>query len=99
VTAERQVSQKTLNRGIYKTETKMRVPLLQNAPQNSKGNKYSPIILKQGVCHTVALPFTLKKVSEGRRSSMEIQIFHHAKIYLQKNPLKDTKILQAIVTL
>jgi hypothetical protein len=31
---------------------------------------------------------------------MEIQIFHHAKIYnLQKNPLKETKILRDIRTL
>jgi len=35
---------------------------------------------KQGVCHIVALPFTLKKVSKGERRIMEIQIFHHAKI-------------------
>jgi hypothetical protein len=31
---------------------------------------------------------------------MQTQIFHHAKIYnLQKNPLKETKILQDIITL
>jgi hypothetical protein len=32
---------------------------------------------------------------------METQIFHHAKniINLQKNPLKETKILQDIITL
>jgi hypothetical protein len=32
---------------------------------------------------------------------METQIFHHAKIYLtlKKNPLNETKILQAIITL
>jgi hypothetical protein len=32
---------------------------------------------------------------------METQIFHHAKIYinLQENPLKETKILQDIITL
>jgi hypothetical protein len=27
----------------------------------------------------MALPFTLKKVSKGKRRIMEIQIFHHAK--------------------
>jgi hypothetical protein len=41
------------------------------------------------------LAIYIKKVSEGKRSIMEI----HAKIYLQKNPLKDTKILQDIITL
>jgi hypothetical protein len=45
------------------------------------------------------LAIYILKVSEGKRSIMEIQIFHHAKIYLQKNPLKDTKILQDIITL
>jgi hypothetical protein len=31
---------------------------------------------------------------------MEIQIFHHAKIYYsKKNPLKETKILEDIITL
>jgi hypothetical protein len=34
---------------------------------------------KQGVCHTVALPFTLK-ISQGKRRILEIQIFHYAKI-------------------
>jgi hypothetical protein len=28
---------------------------------------------------------------------METQIFHHAKIYSSKNPLKETKILQDII--
>jgi hypothetical protein len=30
---------------------------------------------------------------------MKNQIFHHAKIYSSKNPLKETKILQDIITL
>ncbi len=30
---------------------------------------------------------------------MEIQVFHHAKIESSKNPLKETKILQDIITL
>jgi hypothetical protein len=30
---------------------------------------------------------------------METQIFHHAKIQSSKNPLKETKILQDIITL
>jgi hypothetical protein len=34
----------------------------------------------KGVCHIVALPFTLKKVSYGKRRIMETQIVHHAKI-------------------
>jgi hypothetical protein len=30
---------------------------------------------------------------------MKIQMFHHVKYNLQKNPLKETKILQDIITL
>jgi hypothetical protein len=30
---------------------------------------------------------------------MEIQIFHHTKIQSSKNPVKETKILQDIITL
>jgi hypothetical protein len=30
---------------------------------------------------------------------METQIFHHAEIQSSKNPLKETKILQDIITL
>ncbi len=37
-------------------------------------------INKQGVCHTAALPFTLKSILRQKESLMETQIFHHAKI-------------------
>jgi hypothetical protein len=56
--------------------------------------------MEQGVYHTVALPFTLKMYLKGKgRRIMETQIFHHAKIYSSKNPLKETQILQDIITL
>ncbi len=32
----------------------------------------------QGVCHTMALPFTLKKYLKAKRRIMQTQIFHHA---------------------
>jgi hypothetical protein len=35
---------------------------------------------EQWVCHTMALSFTLKSISEGKRRIMVIQIFHHEKI-------------------
>jgi hypothetical protein len=35
---------------------------------------------KQGVCHTVALPFNIKILCEGKRIIMETKILHHAKI-------------------
>jgi len=37
--------------------------------------------LQQGVCHIVALPFTLKSILMQKKRIMESQIFHHAKIY------------------
>jgi hypothetical protein len=39
------------------------------------------------------------KETLGNRRIMEPQIFHHVKIYeSSKNPLKETKILQDIIT-
>jgi hypothetical protein len=40
-------------------------------------------LVNKGVCHTVALPFTLKSKylkAKKERRIMETQIFHHAKI-------------------
>jgi hypothetical protein len=35
---------------------------------------------EQGVCHTVALPFTLRTIKKKcKRRNMKTQIFHHAK--------------------
>jgi hypothetical protein len=48
----------------------------------------------------VALPIYIKKYLKAKEKFMETQIFHHAKnIIFQKNPLKETKILQDIITL
>jgi hypothetical protein len=72
------------------------IPLLSLAycAKTETGNQ-----TKQGVFHTVALRFTLKKFLNVKRRIMETQIFHHAKIYFSKNPLKETKILQDVITL
>jgi hypothetical protein len=45
--------------------------------------------------HTVALPFYIKKYLKAKEELWKLhQIFHQAKVYnLQKNPLKETKIL------
>jgi hypothetical protein len=42
--------------------------------EHKKGGK------NKGVCHTVALPFTLKSYLKAKRRIIEPQIFHHAKI-------------------
>jgi hypothetical protein len=62
----------------------------------------SPNIPKQGVCHIMALPFTLKSIvlMQKKKNYGNSNIFHHAKMYnLQKNRLQETKILQDIITL
>jgi len=59
-------------------------------------------LIKQGVCHTLALalPFTLlnsilmQKKNYGNSKHFTMQMHN-----LQKNPLKETKILQDIITL
>jgi hypothetical protein len=52
-----------------------------------------------GVTHC-GLAIYIKKYLKAKKKIMKIQIFHHAKKYnLQKNPLKETKILQDIITL
>ncbi len=60
------------------------------------------VIKTKGLCHIVALPFTLKKkryyLLRQKRRIMETQIFHHAKVYnlqkiLKKKP-KSFKLLE-----
>ncbi len=53
----------------------------------------------RGLSHS-DLAINIKKVSEDKRRIMETQIFGHAKkCNLQKNPLKESKILQDMITL
>jgi hypothetical protein len=52
----------------------MRIPFLQNAPQNNKGKKktlsnmLSNYTKTRGVCHIVALPFTLKSTLRQKKN-------------------------------
>jgi hypothetical protein len=55
---------------------------------------------QKGVCHTVALPFTLKSILRQKNNYGKFKYFTMQKYNLQKkNPLKETKILQDITTL
>ncbi len=64
---------------------------LPKAPHQPKG--------KQGVCHTVALPFTLKsKYLKAKEELWKLEYFTMQKYNLQNNPLNETKILQHIIT-
>ncbi len=48
--------------------------------------------VKQVVCDTMALPFTLKSILRQKKDYGKTQIFHHAKnINLQKIPRKESK--------
>jgi hypothetical protein len=56
--------------------------------------------INKGVCHTVALPFTLKSILRQKKNYDEnSNISPMQKYNLQKNPLKETKIFQDIITL
>jgi hypothetical protein len=51
------------------------------------------------VCHARALPFTLKSILMQKKNDGNSKISPPCKKYnLQKNPLKETKILKAIIT-
>jgi hypothetical protein len=55
---------------------------------------------QQGVCHTVALPFTLKSILRQKKNYGNSNIPPSMQKYdLQQNPLKEIKILQDITTL
>ncbi len=55
---------------------------------------------QQGVCrHFVALPFTLKSYRKPKEELWELKYFTMQRYNLQKNPLKEAKILQDIRTL
>jgi len=53
--------------------------------------------MNKGVCHIVALPFTLKSILKAKEESWNLKYFTMQKYNLQKNPLKETKILQDIL--
>jgi hypothetical protein len=51
---------------------------------------------KQAVCHIVASPFTLKKYLNAKEELWKFKYFTIQKYKLQKNPPKESKILQDI---
>ncbi len=54
----------------------------------------------KGACHTLALPFTLKKYLKAKEELWKLKYFTMQKYNLQKSPLKETKIVQDyIITL
>jgi hypothetical protein len=57
------------------------------------------LVEQGGVSHTVALPFTLKKYLKAKEKLWKFKYFTMQKYNLPKNLLKETKILQDIITL
>jgi hypothetical protein len=55
--------------------------------------------IKQGVCHTMVLPFTLKGVLRQKQDYGNFKYFTMQQYNLPKIPLKEIKILQDIITL
>jgi hypothetical protein len=55
--------------------------------------------MKQGVCHIVALPFTIKMYLKAKKELWKLKYFTMQKCNVPKNLLKETKILQDIITL
>jgi hypothetical protein len=60
--------------------------------------------VNKGVCHKVALPFRLKSIflrqkKNYRRIMEKLKYFTMQKYNLSKNPLKETKNLQDVITL
>jgi hypothetical protein len=54
---------------------------------------------EQGVCHTVALPFTLKSIIMQKKNYEKLKYITMQKNNLKKKSLKETKILHDITTL
>ncbi len=54
----------------------------------------SVLHLEQGVCHAVALPFTLKSILRQKKNYGNSNILPDI---FKKNPLKETKILRDII--
>jgi hypothetical protein len=52
-----------------------------------------------GFYHTMALPFTLKCILRQKEELWKLKYFTMQNYNLQNNPLKETKILQNIITL
>jgi len=51
------------------------------------------------MCHTVALPFTLNNILKKKKNYGNSNISPCKNIIFRKSPIKETKILQDIITL
>jgi hypothetical protein len=74
---------------------------LNKAISNPTKHSFTKKEKKQGMCHIVALPFTLKsnylKAQEEELWKLKYYFTMQKYINHQKNPLEETKILQDII--
>jgi hypothetical protein len=54
---------------------------------------------QEGVCRIVALPIYIKKYLEAKEELWKFKYFTVQKYDLQKNPLKETRFLEHVITL
>jgi hypothetical protein len=90
--------------GVHNTKGAMRIVEHQEDNQRKRwwppqGMHFIHDIFQWGVCHTVALPITLKSILRQKKNYGNSNISTCKNIIFKKNPLKETKILQDIVTL
>jgi hypothetical protein len=87
----------------FLTNAKLKSPPLRHPAQTGAGELHYNLPCdntnKQGVCHTVASPFTLKSILRQRKTYGNSNISPCKNIIFKKNPLQETKILQDIITL
>jgi hypothetical protein len=62
---------------------------VKSGDSNTKANK--------GVCHTCGLAIYIKKYLKAKEELWKLKNFTMQKYNLQKNPLKETEILQDII--
>ncbi len=64
------------------------------------GKKIPTSLQKQGVCHTIGgLAIYIKKYLNAKEELWKHKYFSMQKYNLKKNPLKETKILQDVITI
>jgi hypothetical protein len=62
-------------------------------------SSHQSITVKQGVCHTMALPFTWKRILRWKKNYGNSYISPCKNIIVKKIPWKETKMFQDIITL
>jgi hypothetical protein len=76
-----------------KTASSFRLSLQKSAPLTFGEKMYDN---KERACHTLALPFTLKKYFKAKEELWKLKYFTMQKYNLSKNPLKKPKYFKKL---